>query len=128
MLFVSICFHPLGSVAVITNQHLRAIDPDSDDLSIKYIMKKDPTCGLLHLHKRDSLIQISTQGPAISFTQAEINKGGVLPVLIDEILVFISKLNCIIQQATASSQVFGFILWHKHDMICFKRVLILVLL
>ncbi|KAL7982153.1 hypothetical protein Chor_001210, partial [Crotalus horridus] len=71
-----------GSVAVITTQHLRAIDPDSDDLSIKYIMKKDPTCGLLHLHKRDSLIQISTQGPAKSFTQAEINKGDRLPLSI----------------------------------------------
>ncbi|ETE61256.1 Extracellular matrix protein FRAS1, partial [Ophiophagus hannah] len=68
---------PVGSVAVITNQHLRATDPDSDDLSIKYIMKKDPTYGLLHLHKRDSLTQISAGGPAKSFTQADINNGQV---------------------------------------------------
>ncbi|XP_060542993.1 extracellular matrix organizing protein FRAS1 [Pantherophis guttatus] len=68
---------PAGSVAVITNQHLRATDPDSDDLSIKYIMKKDPIYGLLHLHRRDSLMQISARGPAKSFTQADINKGQV---------------------------------------------------
>ncbi|XP_025024783.1 extracellular matrix protein FRAS1 isoform X2 [Python bivittatus] len=66
-----------GSVAVITNQHLRATDADSDDLSIKYIMKKDPTVGVLRLHKRDSLMQISVQGPVKSFTQADINKGQV---------------------------------------------------
>ncbi|XP_013913430.1 PREDICTED: extracellular matrix protein FRAS1-like, partial [Thamnophis sirtalis] len=66
-----------GSVAVITSQHLRATDPDSDDLSIKYIVKKDPTYGSLHLHEGDSLTQISARGPAKSFTQADINKGQV---------------------------------------------------
>ncbi|XP_042325028.1 extracellular matrix organizing protein FRAS1 [Sceloporus undulatus] len=66
---------PAGSVAAITDQHLKAMDSDSDDLTIRYIMKKDPIVGVLHMHKRDSLVQISVKGPIKSFTQADINKG-----------------------------------------------------
>ncbi|XP_053260348.1 extracellular matrix organizing protein FRAS1 [Podarcis raffonei] len=66
-----------GSVAVLTDQHLKATDSDSDDLAIRYIMKKDPVLGILRIHKRDSLDQISAKGPVRSFTQADINKGQV---------------------------------------------------
>ncbi|XP_053108034.1 extracellular matrix organizing protein FRAS1 isoform X2 [Hemicordylus capensis] len=66
-----------GSVAVITDQHLKATDTDSDDLTIRYIMKKDPSHGLLRMNKRDSLVQISDKGPVRTFTQADINKGQV---------------------------------------------------
>ncbi|XP_061439271.1 extracellular matrix organizing protein FRAS1 isoform X3 [Rhineura floridana] len=66
-----------GSVAVITDQHIKATDADSDDLTIRYIMKKDPILGVLRIHRRDSLVQISVKGPVKSFTQADINKGQV---------------------------------------------------
>ncbi|KAL8206683.1 UNVERIFIED_CONTAM: Extracellular matrix protein fras1, partial [Gekko kuhli] len=66
-----------GSAAVITDQHLKATSPDSDDTSIRYILNKDPTLGLLRLNQRGSLIPVSVHGPVKSFTQAEINKGQV---------------------------------------------------
>uniref|UniRef100_A0ABM5GKG1 Extracellular matrix organizing protein FRAS1 n=1 Tax=Pogona vitticeps TaxID=103695 RepID=A0ABM5GKG1_9SAUR len=68
---------PAGSLAVITDQHLKAADVDSDDLTLRYFMKQDPSVGLLRLHKMDSLLPISAKGPVKSFTQADINKGMV---------------------------------------------------
>ncbi|XP_044284420.1 extracellular matrix organizing protein FRAS1 [Varanus komodoensis] len=64
-----------GSVAAITDQHLRATDDDSDDQTITYLIKKNPLLGILQLHKKDSLVQISAEGLVRGFTQAEINKG-----------------------------------------------------
>lgn len=65
----------LGSVARITDQHLKAADIDSDDLKLRYVMKKDPSSGRLQLTKIDNLVQISVKGPVKSFTQVDINKG-----------------------------------------------------
>ncbi|MGH0181185.1 UNVERIFIED_CONTAM: hypothetical protein FKN15_006840 [Acipenser sinensis] len=66
-----------GSVAKITDQHLKATDIDSDELKVKYTMTKDPTVGRLQLSKNGNLVQISIKGPVKSFTQADINKGFV---------------------------------------------------
>ncbi|XP_025062352.1 extracellular matrix protein FRAS1 isoform X12 [Alligator sinensis] len=68
---------PAGSVARITDQHLKAADIDSDDLKLRYVMKKDPSSGRLQLTKIDNLVQISVKGPVKSFTQVDINKGQV---------------------------------------------------
>ncbi|XP_069482442.1 extracellular matrix organizing protein FRAS1 [Ambystoma mexicanum] len=64
-----------GSVAHITDQHLKATDIDSDDLKIRYVMKKDPAMGRLQMVRKDNRAQISVKGPIKSFTQADINKG-----------------------------------------------------
>nr|CAI9707391.1 unnamed protein product [Rangifer tarandus platyrhynchus] len=64
-----------GSVAIITEQHLKVTDPDSDDHQVMYILKEDPGAGRLQMVKRDSLEQISTRGPIRSFTQADISQG-----------------------------------------------------
>uniref|UniRef100_A0A8C8RJR6 VWFC domain-containing protein n=1 Tax=Pelusios castaneus TaxID=367368 RepID=A0A8C8RJR6_9SAUR len=66
-----------GSVARITDQHLKATDIDSDDLKVRYVMKKDPSTGHLQMTRLDNLVQISVKGPIKSFTQADINKGQV---------------------------------------------------
>ncbi|XP_006885356.1 PREDICTED: extracellular matrix protein FRAS1 [Elephantulus edwardii] len=66
-----------GSVARITEQHLRATDTDSDDRQVMYIMKEDPGIGRLQMVKRDNLEQISVKGPIRSFTQADISQGQV---------------------------------------------------
>ncbi|XP_066568203.1 extracellular matrix organizing protein FRAS1 isoform X2 [Amia ocellicauda] len=66
-----------GSVAKITDQHLKASDVDSDQLELKYIMTKDPTVGRLQLSKNGNLVQISIKGPMKSFTQDDVNKGFV---------------------------------------------------
>ncbi|XP_062899606.1 extracellular matrix protein FRAS1 isoform X1 [Mobula hypostoma] len=64
-----------GSVSVITQQHLRATDIDSDDEKLTFVITKDPTVGRLQMSKTDNLVQISIRGPIKKFTQADINKG-----------------------------------------------------
>uniref|UniRef100_G1TEM3 Fraser extracellular matrix complex subunit 1 n=1 Tax=Oryctolagus cuniculus TaxID=9986 RepID=G1TEM3_RABIT len=64
-----------GSVARITEQHLKVTDADSDDLQVMYIMKEDPGTGHLQMVKQDNLQQISVRGPLRSFTQADISQG-----------------------------------------------------
>ncbi|KAJ6657516.1 hypothetical protein lerEdw1_002451 [Lerista edwardsae] len=66
-----------GSVAIITDQHLKATDPDSDDTAVRFILRKDPSFGLLRMNKRDALVLISVKGPVKSFTQSDINQGQV---------------------------------------------------
>ncbi|KAM9238088.1 extracellular matrix organizing protein FRAS1 [Dugong dugon] len=66
-----------GSVARITEQHLKVIDTDSDDHQVMCIMKEDPGVGRLQMVKRDNLEQISIKGPIRSFTQADISQGQV---------------------------------------------------
>ncbi|XP_070468854.1 extracellular matrix organizing protein FRAS1 isoform X1 [Equus przewalskii] len=66
-----------GSIARITEQHLKVIDTDSDDGLVMYIMKEDPGAGRLQMVKHDSLERISVQGPIRSFTQADISQGKV---------------------------------------------------
>ncbi|MBZ3891170.1 Extracellular matrix protein FRAS1 [Sciurus carolinensis] len=66
-----------GSVARITEQHLKVTDIDSDDRQVMYIMKEDPGAGRLQKVKQDNLEQISVKGPIRSFTQADINQGQV---------------------------------------------------
>ncbi|XP_041084402.1 extracellular matrix organizing protein FRAS1-like isoform X2 [Polyodon spathula] len=66
-----------GSVAKITDQHLKATDIDSDEMKVRYTMTKDPTVGRLQLSKNGNLVQISIKGPVKSFMQADINKGFV---------------------------------------------------
>uniref|UniRef100_A0A7N5KQV8 Extracellular matrix organizing protein FRAS1 n=1 Tax=Ailuropoda melanoleuca TaxID=9646 RepID=A0A7N5KQV8_AILME len=66
-----------GSVARITEQHLRVTDTDSDDRQVMYIMKEDPGAGRLQMIKHDNPEQISVKGPIRSFTQADISQGQV---------------------------------------------------
>ncbi|XP_077157208.1 extracellular matrix organizing protein FRAS1 isoform X3 [Paroedura picta] len=66
-----------GSVAIITDKRLKATDSNSDDASIRYILNKDPTLGLLRLNQRGNLVPVSVNGPVKSFTQADLNKGQV---------------------------------------------------
>ncbi|XP_044921660.1 extracellular matrix organizing protein FRAS1 isoform X1 [Mustela putorius furo] len=66
-----------GSVARITEQHLRVTDTDSDDRQVMYIMKEDPGVGSLQMVKNDNPEQISVKGPIRSFTQADISQGQV---------------------------------------------------
>ncbi|KAG2466459.1 FRAS1 protein, partial [Polypterus senegalus] len=66
-----------GSVAKITEHHLKATDIDSDAMKTKYIMTKDPLTGRLQLSRNGNLLQISVKGPIKSFTQTEINTGSV---------------------------------------------------
>ncbi|XP_046512812.1 extracellular matrix organizing protein FRAS1 isoform X5 [Equus quagga] len=66
-----------GSIARITEQHLKVIDTDSDDGLVMYIMKEDPGAGRLQMVKHDGLERISVQGPIRSFTQADISQGKV---------------------------------------------------
>ncbi|XP_076999177.1 extracellular matrix organizing protein FRAS1 isoform X1 [Tamandua tetradactyla] len=66
-----------GSVARITEQHLKVTAADSDDDQVMYIMKEDPGRGHLQMVKRDDLEQISVKGPIRSFTQADISQGHI---------------------------------------------------
>ncbi|XP_037685994.1 extracellular matrix protein FRAS1 isoform X5 [Choloepus didactylus] len=66
-----------GSVACITEQHLKVTDPDSEDRQVMYIMKEDPGVGCLQMVKGDNLEQISVKGPVRSFSQADISQGQV---------------------------------------------------
>ncbi|KAG8515151.1 Extracellular matrix protein FRAS1, partial [Galemys pyrenaicus] len=66
-----------GSVARITEQHLKVTDPDSDDRQVMYVVTQDPGAGRLQLVKHDYLEQISVKGPIRSFTQADISQGQV---------------------------------------------------
>uniref|UniRef100_A0A4W3I1G5 Fraser extracellular matrix complex subunit 1 n=1 Tax=Callorhinchus milii TaxID=7868 RepID=A0A4W3I1G5_CALMI len=66
-----------GSVSVITEQHLKATDIDSDNEKLKFVITKDPTVGRLQMSKNDNLVQISIRGPIKSFTQTDIKKGYV---------------------------------------------------
>ncbi|XP_022361766.1 extracellular matrix protein FRAS1 [Enhydra lutris kenyoni] len=66
-----------GSVARITEQHLKVTDTDSDDRQVMYIMKEDPGAGILQMVKNDNPEQISVNGPIRSFTQADISQGQV---------------------------------------------------
>ncbi|CAH6883331.1 Fras1 [Phodopus roborovskii] len=68
---------PAGSVARITEQHLRVTDADSDDGQVLYIMKEDPGAGRLQMVKPDYLEQISVRGPIQSFTQADVSQGQI---------------------------------------------------
>ena len=67
-----------GSVAIITERHLKVTDPDSDAHQVMYILKEDPGVGRLQMAKHDSLDQISVRGPIRSFTQADIGQGQAL--------------------------------------------------
>ncbi|EGW11615.1 Extracellular matrix protein FRAS1 [Cricetulus griseus] len=73
---------PAGSVARITEQHLRVTDADSEDGQILYIMKEDPGAGRLQMVKPDYPEQISVRGPIRSFTQADINQEAEFPPVI----------------------------------------------
>ncbi|XP_069782867.1 extracellular matrix organizing protein FRAS1 [Narcine bancroftii] len=64
-----------GSASVITQQHLKATDIDSDDEKLKFVITKDPTVGRLQMSKTDNLVQVSIRGPIKKFTQADINQG-----------------------------------------------------
>lgn len=64
-----------GSVAHITEQHLKVTDIESDDRQVMYIMKEDPGAGRLQMVKHGNLEQISVKGPVRSFTQADISQG-----------------------------------------------------
>lgn len=64
-----------GSVARITEQHLKATDTDSEAGQVVYIMKEDPGAGRLLMAKADNLEQISVRGPIRSFTQADVSQG-----------------------------------------------------
>ncbi|XP_064440740.1 extracellular matrix organizing protein FRAS1 isoform X1 [Mirounga angustirostris] len=66
-----------GSVARITEQHLRVTDTVSDDRQVMYIMKEDPGAGHLQMAKHGNPEQISVKGPIRSFTQADISQGQV---------------------------------------------------
>ncbi|ELW63934.1 Extracellular matrix protein FRAS1 [Tupaia chinensis] len=66
-----------GSIARITEQHLKVTDTDSAEHQVVYIMKEDPGAGRLQMAKHDDLEQISIKGPLRSFTQADINQGHV---------------------------------------------------
>nr|XP_010967704.1 extracellular matrix organizing protein FRAS1 [Camelus bactrianus] len=66
-----------GSVAPITEQHLKVTDTDSDDRQVMYVLKEDPIAGRLQMVKHDSLEQISVKGPIQSFTQADISQGRI---------------------------------------------------
>ncbi|XP_015220286.2 extracellular matrix organizing protein FRAS1 [Lepisosteus oculatus] len=66
-----------GSVAKITDQNVKAVDIDSDELKLKYIMTTDPAVGWLQQSKNGNIAQISIKGPMKSFTQDDINKGFV---------------------------------------------------
>ncbi|XP_053317651.1 extracellular matrix organizing protein FRAS1 [Spea bombifrons] len=66
-----------GSVATITDQHLKGTDVDSDDAKLRYVMKKDPAVGKLQMSRNNNPVQISVKGPISSFTQVDINKGFV---------------------------------------------------
>ncbi|XP_048220046.1 extracellular matrix organizing protein FRAS1 isoform X2 [Perognathus longimembris pacificus] len=66
-----------GSVARITEQHLKVITIGSDGRQVMYIMKEDPGAGHLQMVKHDNLEQISVKGPLRSFTQADISQGQV---------------------------------------------------
>ncbi|GAB0189453.1 extracellular matrix organizing protein FRAS1 [Grus japonensis] len=69
---------PVGSAAHLTDQHLKAAALYSDDATIRFVVKKDPSVGQLQLTKTDNPVRISVKGPVKSFTQADINKGHVL--------------------------------------------------
>ncbi|XP_064005810.1 extracellular matrix organizing protein FRAS1 [Pogoniulus pusillus] len=69
---------PVGSAAHLTDQHLKAAAIYSDDTTIRFVMRRDPSVGHLQLTKADHPAQISVKGPVRSFTQADINKGHVL--------------------------------------------------
>lgn len=66
-----------GSVARITEQHLKVTDIDSDEHQVIYILKEDPSSGRLQMVKPDSVEQISVNGPIRSFTQMDIGQGRV---------------------------------------------------
>ncbi|XP_066488376.1 extracellular matrix organizing protein FRAS1 [Tiliqua scincoides] len=66
-----------ASVAIITDQLLKATDADSDDTTIRFTLKKDPGLGHLRMNKRVAVVVISAKGPVKSFTQSDINKGQV---------------------------------------------------
>lgn len=66
-----------GSVARITEQHLRATDTDSEAGQLVYIVKEDPGAGHLQMAKADKLEQISVRGPIRSFTQADVSQGQI---------------------------------------------------
>lgn len=70
-----------GSVARITEQHLKVTDAESDDRQVIFIMKEDPGAGHLQMAKPDYPEQISVRGPIRSFTQADISQGQPVPRL-----------------------------------------------
>lgn len=75
-----------GSVALITEQHLRVTDTDSDDRQVMYIMKEDPGAGRLQMVKHENQEQISVKGPIRSFTQADISQGQLAYFLLSRLL------------------------------------------
>ncbi|GAB1289869.1 Extracellular matrix organizing protein FRAS1 [Apodemus speciosus] len=66
-----------GSVARITEQHLKATATDSEAGQLVYIMKEDPGAGRLQMATADNPEQISVRGPIRSFTQADVSRGQI---------------------------------------------------
>ncbi|XP_029400865.1 extracellular matrix protein FRAS1 isoform X3 [Mus pahari] len=66
-----------GSVARITEQHLKATGTDSAASQLVYVMKEDPGAGRLLMAKAANPEQISVRGPIRSFTQADVSQGQI---------------------------------------------------
>ncbi|XP_013371586.1 PREDICTED: extracellular matrix protein FRAS1 isoform X1 [Chinchilla lanigera] len=66
-----------GSVARITEQHLKVADTNSDAQQVIYVVKEDPGAGRLQMMTNDKLEQISVHGPVRGFTQADISQGHI---------------------------------------------------
>uniref|UniRef100_A0A672MQB1 Extracellular matrix protein FRAS1-like n=1 Tax=Sinocyclocheilus grahami TaxID=75366 RepID=A0A672MQB1_SINGR len=66
-----------GSSSKITEQHLKGMDVDSDNLKLRFTLTKDLSVGSLLLNTGRNKAQISVKGPVTSFTQDDINKGHV---------------------------------------------------
>ena len=64
-----------GSTTPIQSQHLRATDVDSDDSTIIYTLRRDPSAGHLVYKKGGTQYELSATGRAKSFTQDDIDKG-----------------------------------------------------
>ncbi|XP_034152338.1 extracellular matrix protein FRAS1 isoform X3 [Esox lucius] len=64
-----------GSSSKITDQNLKGLDADSNNLQLRYVLTKDPPVGRLLLRKREGQDQLSVKGTIKSFTQEEVNKG-----------------------------------------------------
>ncbi|XP_041363241.1 extracellular matrix organizing protein FRAS1-like isoform X2 [Gigantopelta aegis] len=66
-----------GSTTPIKSSDLRATDIDSDDASIIYTLRKDPTAGHLLYHSKELQYVLSAHSQAKAFTQDSINKGNI---------------------------------------------------
>ncbi|XP_076458587.1 LOW QUALITY PROTEIN: extracellular matrix organizing protein FRAS1-like [Babylonia areolata] len=67
-----------GSSTTITSTELRATDVDSEDGSIVYRVRQNPTAGRLQYRgPGDSLTPLTVDGPRSSFTQDDIDQGRI---------------------------------------------------